>query len=122
MYSIVEPAVTNTFTLDFILTLLFPILLITNCTTRSAEITFALSSDIDGSSIDTPNDFNFWIFSVMMIFSYIASCIAGAITIGILDPKPTLNTVVTGLSSIPFANFPKVLAVHGYTRIRSDLP
>ncbi len=50
---------------------------------------------------------------MIMTFSYIASCIAGAITIGIPDPKATLNTVVTVLSSIPFANFPKVLAVQG---------
>ena len=48
------------------------------------------------------------------------SCIASAITIGIPEPNPTVRTVLTGVSSIPLANLPRVLAVPGYTIIKSD--
>jgi hypothetical protein len=37
------------------------------------------------------------------------------------EPNPTVSTVEIGVSSIPFASFPNVLAVAGYTIIRSDL-
>ena len=57
----------------------------------------------------------------MIIFWYIASCIAGAIIIGTPAPSPIDRTEVTGVSSIPFANLPMVFAVHGYTMIRSDV-
>ena len=57
----------------------------------------------------------------MIMFWYIASCIAGAIIIGTPAPSAIDSTVVTGVSSIPFANLLIVLAVHGYTIIRSDV-
>ncbi len=57
----------------------------------------------------------------MIMFWYIASCIAGAIIIGIRAPSAIDNTEVTDVSSIPFANLPIVLAVHGYTTIKSDV-
>ncbi len=57
----------------------------------------------------------------MIMFWYIASCIAGAIIIGTPAPNAMDSTEVTGVSSIPFANLPIVLAVHGYTIIRSDV-
>jgi hypothetical protein len=57
----------------------------------------------------------------MIVFWYIASCIAGAIIIGTPAPSAIDKTEVTGVSSIPFANFPIVFAVPGYTMIRSDV-
>ncbi len=42
------------------------------------------------------------------------------IKIGIFEPNPTVRTVEIGVSSIPFANFPKVFAVAGYTITKSD--
>ena len=53
------------------------------------------------------------IFFLTAAFSYIDACIAKAIRIGVLDPNPTVNTVEIGVSSIPFASFPNVLAVAG---------
>ena len=41
--------------------------------------------------------------------------------IGVLEPNPTVSTVEIGVSSIPFASFPNVFAVAGYTIIKSDL-
>jgi hypothetical protein len=49
----------------------------------------------------------------MMGFEYIDLCIAGAMIIGSLDPRATLKTEVTDVSSIPFAIFPIVFAVQG---------
>ena len=53
------------------------------------------------------------IFFLTAAFSYIDACIAKAIRIGVLEPNPTVNTVEIGVSSIPFASFPKVFAVAG---------
>ena len=53
------------------------------------------------------------IFFFTAAFSYIDACIAKAIRIGVLDPNPTVSTVEIGVSSIPFASFPNVLAVAG---------
>ncbi len=68
-----------------------------------------------------PSSLRLLMFLLMMAFEYIDLCIAGAITIGIFDPRATLKIEVTGVSSIPLAIFPMVFAVQGYTRIRSDI-
>ncbi|VVC71927.1 Uncharacterised protein [uncultured archaeon] len=46
-------------------------------------------------------------------------CIAGTRITGIFEPSAVLANVVTGVSSIPCAIFPRVFAVHGETRRRS---
>ena len=51
-----------------------------------------------------------------------ASCIAGTTATGLLLPKAVVANVVTGVSSMPEAIFPMVLAVAGATRNRSALP
>src|ERR671931_439102 len=85
----------------------------TDFRTCSGWASLAFPSMITGSKNSTPRSFNLYIFSLINGFSYIDLCIAGAIIIGILDPRATLKTEVTGVSSIPLLIFPNVLAVHG---------
>ena len=117
MYSIVGPAVISTFLFFNILD--EPNFSNTYSNTSSGSGAFALPSIICGL-INSILFFRNSIFFFTAEFSYIDSCIARHITIGIFEPNPTVNTVETGVSSIPFASFPKVFAVAGYTIIRSD--
>ena len=117
MCSIVGPAVINTFL--FFNTDENPNFFETYSKTSSGSDAFAFPSIICGAR----NSILFFrnsIFFFTAELSYIDSCIAKHIKIGIFDPNPTVSTVEIGVSSIPFANFPNVFAVAGYTIIRSD--
>ena len=97
-----------------------PNLFKTKSRTSSGSDAFALPSIMFG---DTKSILFFrnLIFFLTATFSYIDACIAKAISIGVFEPNPTVSTVEIGVSSIPFASFPNVFAVAGYTIIRSDL-
>ena len=110
MYSAVLPAVIRIlFPANFLL--LCPI----DCLEHTEEvhcaaISLAFPCSIRGSRNSTPFALSLLIFSCMILLEYIASCIAGQITIGIPDPSATVRTEVTTVSSIPLAEFSKCIS------------
>ncbi len=90
--------------------------------TCSGSDTFALPSIICGPTNSTPFSLRNCMLRSTAGFPYIDSCMAGHTTIGMPEPNATVSTADTGVSSIPFASLPRVLAVAGYTMTRSDLP
>ena len=61
-------------------------------------------------------------FAATAGFSTIDSWAAGARRMGIPEPSAFVAYVVTVVSSMPWAIFPIVLAVHGASRSKSALP
>ena len=110
IFSTVGPAVIRTF---FPLSLFdCPNFFKTKSKTSSGSGAFAFPSIICGE-IKSTLFFKNSMFLQTAAFSYMDACMARPISIGIFDPKATVSTVEIGVSSIPFASFPKVFAVEG---------
>ena len=81
-----------------------------------------MPSSRTGAANSTPLSSRNATFLPTAALRYMDSCMASPATIGIPAPRPTVRTVETGASSMPFASLPIVLAVAGYATIASDLP
>ena len=93
----------------------------TYSSTRWGSGAFAFPSSTSGGMIPTiPSRYSMFLRTAG--FSYITWCMAGQIVIGMPAPRAVVRTVETGVSSIPLASLPRVLAVAGYTMTPSARP
>ena len=91
-------------------------------TMASSVAILAFPSSILGSTNSTPHDSTRSMASRTPGWSYIGSCIAGAMTTGTSAPRAVVAVVVTGVSSTAPAILPTVLAVAGAIRSTSAQP
>jgi len=99
-----------------------PSSLSTSCTTRWLSANLALPSSMRGSMRATPISLRICRFRMTAGWRYMASCMAGTTATGLPLPRAVVAKVVTGVSSMPLAILPMVLAVAGATRKRSAFP
>lgn len=118
MYSIVGPAVISIF---FFLRSFFLNLSHTVSIMMSVDCRRALFPTISGSMNIMPRFFRRSMFSIIAGLSYMDSCIAGTIMMGISDPCAVVAKVVTVVSSIPHAILDIVFAVAGAIMSKSAL-